>query len=178
MRVWEGDWLDGHTDFKRVCPSPCVMCMWVWASMHHGAHREIRGQPQMLALTCHCLKQGLYFVSHCDHKTNWLMTCWVFTYLHPLSPIGFEGLQIWTWLCLTLCRFQGLELMSPCLSGKHFTHFSISSALYRVYNSGDRQIDPWHPWSWMMIISMLSVNFGKTKQFPWAYPAGENRQHE
>ena len=155
------------------------MCMCVRASMHHGAHREIRrGQPHMLALTCHCLKQGLCFVFHCVHEASWPMICWGLSYLHPLSPIGFQGLQIWMRLCLALCRFQGFELMSPCLPSKHFTHFSISLALYRVFNSGDRQIDTWHPWSWMIIISMLNVNFGKTKQFSWSYPAGENRQHE
>lgn len=28
------------------------------------------------------------------------------------------------------------------------------------------------------IMSILNANFGKNKQFPWAYPAGENSTHK
>lgn len=39
---------------------------------------------------------------------------------------------------------------------------------------GGVEIATWDPWRLTIIMSILSADFGKNKQFPWVYPAREN----
>lgn len=52
-----------------------------------------------------------------------------------------------------------------------------SSIQHRVWHEvGDQsggKIGTWYPLSRTIIMSMLSANFGKNKQFPWASPGGD-----
>lgn len=40
------------------------------------------------------------------------------------------------------------------------------------------KIATWDPWRLTIIMSILNANFGKNKQFAWAYPAGENSMNK
>ena len=41
-----------------------------------------------------------------------------------------------------------------------------------------RKIATWDPWRLTIVMSILNANFGKNKQFAWAYPSRENSMNK